>query len=48
VPSADAQRVIQAMSNTNLRGRRVNVSIARPREDFDGHDGRRPRFGRNR
>jgi ATP-dependent RNA helicase DeaD len=48
VPSADAQRVIQAMSNTNLRGRRVNVTIARPREEMEGPDGRRPRFGRNR
>ncbi|MDQ2787148.1 MAG: DbpA RNA binding domain-containing protein, partial [Chloroflexota bacterium] len=36
VPSADAQRVIQVMSNTNLRGKRVNVSIARPRDEMDG------------
>jgi ATP-dependent RNA helicase DeaD len=43
VPSADAQRVIQVMSNTNLRGRRVPVSIARPREEMDARDGRRDR-----
>ena len=43
VPSGDAQRVIQAMSNANLRGRRVNVSIARPRDEMDGVHERRPR-----
>ena len=43
VPSADAQRVIQVMSNTNLRGSRVPVSIARPREEMDARDGRRDR-----
>ena len=43
VPSADAQRVIQVMSNTNLRGKRVNVSIARPRDEMDGPPPRRDR-----
>ena len=43
VPSADAQRVIQAMSNATLRGRRANISIARPREEMDGRDARRDR-----
>ncbi len=43
VPSADAQRVIQVMSSTNLRGKRVNVSIARPRDEMDGPPPRRDR-----
>ncbi len=33
VPSADAPRVIERMSHATLRGRRVNVSVARPRDD---------------
>lgn len=43
VPSADAPRVIQAMSNANLRGKRVKISIARPRDEMEGRDGRRDR-----
>jgi ATP-dependent RNA helicase DeaD len=33
VPEGDAQRVIEALANTKIRGRRVNVDIARPRRD---------------
>lgn len=43
VPSAEAPRVIQAMSNANLRGRRVNISIARPRDEMDAPPPRRDR-----
>ncbi len=41
VPSAETQRVIAAMTGANLRGKRVNVSIARPREEIDERNGRR-------
>ena len=35
VPIADAQRVIDALSNTKIRGRRITADIARPRRDED-------------
>jgi len=35
VPAADAPRVIEAMRGVNLRGKRVTVSLARPRDDSD-------------
>ncbi|HLJ55597.1 MAG TPA: DEAD/DEAH box helicase [Chthonomonadaceae bacterium] len=43
VPEADAARVIEALSRTKLRGKRVFVEVARPRreEPFDEFRGRR-------
>ncbi|HZP82046.1 MAG TPA: DEAD/DEAH box helicase [Chthonomonadaceae bacterium] len=45
VPEADAPRVIEALSRTKLRGKRVFVDVARPRreegEDFGGFPPRR-------
>ncbi len=38
VPSAHAERVIEALKNTKLRGRKVNVQIARP---FEPREARR-------
>jgi len=39
VPEADAQRVIDALSNTKIRGRRITADIARPkRDDGSGAD----------
>jgi len=39
VPAADALRVIEAMRGANLRGKRVNVSLARPRDEGDTRRG---------
>jgi len=43
VPEADAARVIEALSRTKLRGKRVFVEVARPRreEPFEDNRGRR-------
>src|SRR5262249_7893743 len=38
VPEADAPRVMDALSRTKLRGRRVYVDIARPRSEFGQDD----------
>src|SRR5439155_12911843 len=38
VPEADAPRVMEALSRTKLRGKRVYVDIARPRRDFEHRD----------
>ena len=45
VPEADAARVIEALSHTKLRGKKVYVDVARPRRDDDGGGpGGRPDF----
>ena len=44
VPEADAARVIEALSRTKLRGKRVFVEIARPKRDEPFDD---PRGGRD-
>ncbi len=41
VPSAHAERVIAALKNTKLRGRKVNVQIARPMEAREARESRR-------
>jgi hypothetical protein len=35
VPEADASRVMEALSRTKLRGKKVYVDIARPRREMD-------------
>jgi ATP-dependent RNA helicase DeaD len=45
VPEADAARVIEALSRTKLRGKRVFVEIARPRRDEPFEDSRAGRDG---
>ncbi len=45
VPEADAQRVIDALSRTKLRGKRVFVEVARPRRDEPFEDQRGGRDG---
>jgi hypothetical protein len=48
VPEADAARVIEALSRTKLRGKRVFVEVARPRRDEpfgDSRGGRDDGFG---
>ena len=40
VPEADAARVIEALSRTKLRGKRVFVEIARPKRDEPFEDQR--------
>ncbi|HVK05234.1 MAG TPA: DEAD/DEAH box helicase [Armatimonadaceae bacterium] len=39
VPSAEAEAVIQALERTKLRGRKVKVQLAQPREGRDGRRG---------
>src|SRR5579871_5977858 len=38
VPEADAARVMEALSHTKLRGKKVYVDIARPRREGDGSE----------
>jgi ATP-dependent RNA helicase DeaD len=43
VPEAEAARVIDALSRTKLRGKKVYVDVARPRREEDGASGGGPR-----
>ena len=45
VPEADAERVIDALSRTKLRGKRVFVEVARPRREEPFEDNRGGRDG---
>jgi hypothetical protein len=43
VPEGDAARVIETLSRTKLRGKRIYVEVARPRREFtEGERGPRP------
>lgn len=41
VPEKSAAQVIEALSNTKIRGKRIFVDVAKPRQDdgYDGYDG---------